>query len=124
MTNEDTEKIFDWMGNEVKAGMTIYFVQTKPSFLETARIGWVIPITGVNIWEDEKEWEKRKNRDVWELGREYDVVNIRGGLQVRMNIEDNEDIESIIFPICYMFGENPTIAIKGISDTTPIKTES
>ena len=24
------EKVFDWKGNEVKAGMTIYFVQTKP----------------------------------------------------------------------------------------------
>lgn len=110
-------KYLDWKGNEIKAGMTIYFVQTKPGFLETGRYGLMIPQTGETVWEDEKNWVERKSKEIWELGRPY-VVSEKGGvLMVTMFFENDPDIDSLTTPLHIPFeGPLPTIAIKGISD--------
>lgn len=108
------EKIFDWKGNEVKAGMTIYFVRTKN--LSFGRLALMTPTQGLVYIESEEDYEKRKNEDVWELGEPLEVVWQQGRLCTLMIIKNDPDIEQIIFPITSMFGEKPIIAIKELSD--------
>ena len=112
-------KIYDWVGNEVKVGMTIYFVKTKPGIIESSRIG--IMFTDANgfchqTWEPEENWLERKNKDVWELGEPLEVVWQQGRLCVLMRFNNTPEIEQVIFPIVPMLGEPPIIAIKGLSD--------
>jgi hypothetical protein len=109
--------IRDWKGNEIKAGMTIYFVQTKPGFLESSRMGLLMPDTGETIWEDEKIWLERKNKDVWELGDPYVVSERNGMLMITRHYKDDPDIDSLTTTLWSPFGETPPIAIKGISDS-------
>lgn len=111
------EKILDWKGNEVKDGMTIYFVQTKPGVVASSRMGLLIPQTGETIWEDEKDWKERKDKEIWELGRPYEVSERGGQLYITSRFENDPDIDSLTQPLYSPFGELPPIAIKGISDT-------
>lgn len=112
------DKIFDWMGNEVMAGMTIYFVRTK-NF--AGRCALLVPTQGLVYTESEDDYEKRKNEEVWELGEPLSVVWQEGRLCALMKIENDPDVEQILFPIHSVFGEQPEIAIKGISDKNPNK---
>lgn len=104
-----SEKIVDWKGNEVKAGMAIYFVQQKPGIISSGRIGLLMPQTGETIWETEESWNTRKNEDVWELGRPYEIVEVNGNLRM---IRHDEDGYSFSFPLV----PADNICIKGISD--------
>lgn len=114
MTNTPTpEKYFDWKGNEIKSGMTIYFVQTRPGALESSRLGMLMPQTGETIWEDEKVWQERKNKEVWELGQPYDVHCTDGGNWFYATKED-EDGCTFSFPLSLQ--KDSIIAIKDISD--------
>jgi len=112
------EKIFDWKGNEIKAGMTIYFVQTKPGFLVSSRMGLLIPQTGKMIWEKEENWIKRRDEDIWELGKPREVTQENGRLYITERFND-PDIELLTQPLsdAFMWDAKPTIAIKGISET-------
>lgn len=112
-------EIKDWKGNEIKAGMTIYFVKTKPGFLETSRHGLLIPQTGETILEDEKNVEERKNREVWELGHEYLVEEKQGRLFYTTSPNEDGETYSSSFTTAFLFGSEPIIAIKGISDANP-----
>lgn len=111
------EKIFDWKGNEIKAGMTIYFVQTKPGLIESSRIGLLMPQTGETIWEDEKDWEERKNKEIWELGQPYLVGEKNDRLFYTTMADEDGYTFSFPFFAAFLFGSTPIIAIKGISDT-------
>jgi hypothetical protein len=117
-------EVFDWNGNEIKEGMIIYFVQTKPGFLESSRNGILIPQTGETIWEDEDEWQKRKNANIWELGEGMEVKKDRNTerLFVETITKGSGEWEGSTFHSkidllmqIKMWGEL-TIAIKGISD--------
>lgn len=109
-------EIKDWKGNEIKAGMTIYFIQTKPGVLESSRQGIMLPQTGETIWEPEENWLERKNKEIWELGKPYLVSESQdGSLRITVHYDD-PDIESITMPLFCPLGGTPTIAIKGISD--------
>lgn len=80
-------------------------------------MGLLIPQTGETVWlESEETVLERKNKEVWELGDPLEVVWQQGRLCAKMIVENNPDVEQIIFPITSMFGVAPTIAIKGISD--------
>lgn len=112
----EQEPILDWKGNEIKAGMTIYFIQTEPGFLETARMGLMMPGTGKTIWEDEKNVEERKNKVVWRLGNPYTVSEKEGQLFYTTEEDEEGYTASFPFSMAFLFGSKPTIAIKGISD--------
>lgn len=109
-------KFLDWKGNEVKAGMTIYFVQTKP--INLGRMGLLIPAGSNNsgkveeIWESDEDYEKRKNQDIWELGDEYKVLETEGKLFVSHKDGDY----TFVTPLTFSFYGYSTIAIKGVSD--------
>lgn len=109
-------KFFDWKGNEIKAGMTIYFVQTKPGVLESSRVGLMMPHSGETIWEDEKGWQERKNQEIWELGEPYEVTERDGILMITRYFENDPDIDSLTTTLQDPFNPNPILAIKGISD--------
>lgn len=110
------DKFLDWKGNEIKAGMTIYFVQTKPGVLESSRMGLLMPHTGETIWEDEKQWLDRKNQEVWELSEPYEVSERNGVLMITKYFENDPDIDSLTTTLYDPFNQSPIIAIKGISD--------
>jgi hypothetical protein len=123
-------KIFDWKGNELKAGMTIYFIQTSPGFLEGSRHGIMYPdVNGKahQTWEPEEQWQERKNKKVWRLGDEYLVHQDKadGTLFIKSIIKGKGDLDGYIFSekvllnSKFHFLQPPTIAIKGISDTPP-----
>lgn len=110
------EKYFDWKGNEIKAGMIIYFIQTKPVFFESSRIGLMMPGTGETTWEDEKVWQERKNKEIWELGQPYLIKENEHGLFYTTMPDEEGYTYSFHFSMAFHFGNIPTIAIKGISD--------
>lgn len=123
INNTMTDKIFDWEGNEVKAGMTIYFVQTKPGFLESGRVGVTTPQTGEIVWEDESSGQERKNKVVWELGEEMLVEkDANSRLIVKTVTKGAGELEGYTFNSTIdlimqkRFSPDLTIAIKGISD--------
>lgn len=112
------EKIFDWKGNEIKAGMVIYFVQTKPGLLESMRHGILMPSTGKTVWENESGWQERKNEDRWELGQEWLVVESGG----RLCIQYADGEMTVTIPFNQFGGDKEqVIVIKDISDTQTIK---
>lgn len=106
---------FDWKGNEIKAGMTIYFVQTKLGVLESSRMGLLMP-NGNHVWEDEKTWMERKNQEVWELSEPYKVSERKGVLMITRYFENDPDIDSLTTTLYDPFNPSPMLAIKGISD--------
>jgi len=112
----EKQKIFDWKGNEIKPGMTIYFVQTKCT--HWGRYGLMIPSIGETIWESDEDYEKRKEEDdkpIWYLGRPYNVEERFGELYyITMPNEDGET-----FGCQLRYETNVTIAIKDISDKKP-----
>jgi len=103
------EKILDRKGNEIKAGMTIYYVRTKPGIVSSSRFGLLMPQTGETIWEDEESWNKRKNEDIWELGCPYEVTEVDGRLRMTRHDEDGYSFSFPLVPA-------DNICIKGISD--------
>lgn len=119
---EDKNIITDWKGNEVKAGMTIYFVQTKPGLLESSRFGVCFPDRdgkSHSVWEPEENWLERKNKEMWELGEEYLVEEKNGILYYTTTPDRDGYTYSAPFSMASLFGSAPTIAIKGISDAQP-----
>jgi len=110
-------KIFDWKGNEIKEGMTIYFVQT--SAMNFGRFGMFIPDGvggGHSIYESDEDYEKRKekqNEPIWHLGMPYNVEEKNGDLFY--TTPKDEDDYTLSFQLRYR--KDSTIAIKGISDT-------
>ena len=121
------DKITDWKGNEIKEGMTIYFVQTKPFNL--GRMGWLVP-EGMTesgkpetIMESYEDYEKR-NQPIWELGDEMIVMaKDNGRLYVETNMECNGELNGYTISsevdllMQIKHSKELTIAIKGISDT-------
>ncbi|MFA7290363.1 MAG: hypothetical protein WC055_15925 [Melioribacteraceae bacterium] len=102
------QPIYDWMGNEIKAGMTIYYVQTKIMY---SQFGVAFPMN-----EEHCEiilFDKQPDEECWELGTGYEVFDNGGVLYVTKQFGEY----SISSPV-YIFPEtNTIIAIKGISDT-------
>lgn len=107
--------IKDWKGNEIKAGMVIYFVNTNPGILESSRHGLFMP-DGKQIWEPEGQWLERKNQKIWELGNSYEVIERSDG---GFNLKTKTGDDTFIFPIEYEFTYDSIIAIKDISDQKP-----
>lgn len=108
------EKIFDWKGNEVKVGMTIYFVQTKS--MSFGRFGLMMPGTGETVWESDEDYEKRKEiekKPIWHLGVPY-MVEEKFGELYYTTLPDEEGY-TYGCQLCHE--THQTIAIKGISDT-------
>lgn len=104
-------KILDWKGNEVKAGMTIYFVQTKP--MTIGKFGMIMP-NGTQVWESDEDYEKRKNEDIWFLGRPYIVSESNG--RFILTTEPDKEGYTYSMPFYQSLENESTIAIKGISD--------
>lgn len=112
-------QFFDWKGNEIREGMVIYFVRTKPFNL--GRMGMLIP-EGISasgkteeIWESDEYYEKRTTGDVWELGREYEV-KISNDFPLTLSIAWNDGNNYMVSPLHFCIDDSTTIAIKGISD--------
>lgn len=108
-------KFLDWKGNEIKPGMTIYFVRTKNMPL---KFGIIIP-AGISVsgeceeqWESEESYQERMNEEVWELGYGYEVTETDKKLFITMT--DGE--YSYRTPLSYKEQENSVVAIKGVSD--------
>lgn len=104
------DKIFDWKGNEVKAGMTIYFVRTTPIF--NGKLGLFIPKPKGRynqIWETDEAYSERMNQEIWELGREYELIKNDIG-EWKLLLKSGEYTFEIPFE------PHPIIAIKGVSD--------
>lgn len=110
------EIIRDWKGNEIKAGMTIYFVQTKP--MTIGKFGMLIPDGEgghSQVWESDEDYDKRANKEIWELGVPYLVIENNGRLYYQtMPDEEGYTLSS---PFYESIIREVTIAIKGISDT-------
>lgn len=104
------EVITDWKGNEIKAGMTIYFVTTKVPFPYSGRISILMPQTRESIQESEEDWIKRKNTDIWSLGMPHTVEEKYG--QLFYTTEPDEEGYTFSFPLY----QRDNIAIKNISD--------
>ena len=80
-----SEKIYDWKGNEIKEGMIIYFVQTKPGILDSSRLGiMMIDRAGMphQVLEPEENWAERKNKQFWNLGEEMIVYANKNGTKL------------------------------------------
>lgn len=106
------EKILDWKGNEVKAGMVIYFVQTRVGFPANSRHGVIIPGSGEMVWEKEEDWIKRRDEEIWELGQPYNV-DFKYGQLWYTTFPDEEDYT---YSAQLALRKDSMIAIKGISD--------
>ena len=132
------KKVHDHIGNEVKEGMTIYLVQTKPFVF--GKIGMFIP-AGISksgkveeIWESEDEYQKRKNTNIWELGEPYLVwKDDDGDLYINQVTKGINELAGYTFysrvhlDFRDVFDDKKdkiVIAIKGISDKNPNQGES
>jgi hypothetical protein len=110
-------KFLDWKGNEIKAGMTIYFVRTKPMLM--GRLGWMIPNGKGEYeqrWEPQEQADERNNKDYWILGEPCEVVEMNNELWYQMKGNDGYTFS---FQLRYKVQENTIVAIKGISDEKP-----
>lgn len=116
--------IRDWRGNEVKEGMTIYFVQTKPMYI--GKYGMLIPGgctkdgKPTEVWESDEDYEIRRNEDIWHLGNPYEVTKKDGRLFASFN-EGELTFSTLLSNLVAEPPLTTTIAIKGISDIKPIK---
>lgn len=114
------EKYFDWKGNEIKAGMIIYFVNTEHRF---GRAGIIMPSGDgsafTTLWqESDEELNERLSKPVWELGMPYEVEIIDGEYFMKCKVGEYSFSRSFKHRSIYVTGEE-IIAIKGISDKNP-----
>lgn len=103
------DKIFDYIGNEVKEGMSIYFVQTNIHQME---MGFLMPGGGYQKVIDASD------TDCWILGKEYLVKDGSMGLYVEIKAGSYTFMQTI--ESAFIFNKQ-TIAIKGVSDKEPVK---
>lgn len=115
--NMKEEQYFDWKGNKIEVGMTIYFVNTQHRF---GRAGIFFPDGEggyKTMFETDEELNERLSKPVWELGMPYEVEIINNEYYIKCNISEY----SFSRPFKYTFQQEGVIAIKGISDENPNK---
>jgi hypothetical protein len=106
----ETATATDYLGNEIKEGHQICFVQRSNLFTE---IGYLMPHGDSIVYDHQPE------EDLWEIDEYADVVNIDGKLFY--SVEENSARYNINLSLLDFFTpSNCIVAIKGISDQRPI----
>lgn len=112
--------IADWKGNEIKEGMEICFVQTV---IHNSKMSWLMPKGGGKFVEN--VLCEASDEPCWILSEYYIVEKDGNRLFVPTVTKGAGELKGYTFHSRIYLGEknffenNPTMAIKGISDTNP-----
>jgi len=105
------DKVFDWKGNELKAGDEVCFIKIRThDWIQ--RMGILMPNTGETIWSD---FKPEPEKDCWEIGDYVKIYEHNGGLYYTVNFGD--DVHWCHISMLAVLPNPRTIlAIKGVSD--------
>lgn len=107
--------VCDYLGNEIKEGMTIKIIRTKPIWSEMQM--WVT--TGNGKMEKRGETVKAPEK-IWECIGEWPVVRgADGNLRYIVDYGSAGSIHWLLSKIDWGRQKQDLIAIKGVSDTEP-----
>jgi hypothetical protein len=106
--------IYDYLGNEIKEGMTVKVIRTKPIFGDLQLLkpkkngkGFFKPKT---IYKEQKE--------CWHCVSEYEVIKGKdGALRYIVDYGQFGDIHWLLSNINWGLQEHDLITIKGVSDS-------
>lgn len=105
-TSNQAKPICDWQGNEIKEGMTIYYVKTR---IHHNMLGVMMPEGYLKILQ------KEYSEDCWILGEPCQVKMMPFGLCSILELKDGGQYMILLVNTAYLSSET-VLAIKGISD--------
>lgn len=100
------ENMTDYLGNEVKSGMNVVIIRTKPLFRDSFLL---------NIKTGKMNLFRKAKKECWEILHEYEMFDCDGILMCKSKVGEYTLIEST-FALTFGLQPNDIITIKGISD--------